>query len=375
MPLHYRPADGFVGDVIPFFWRGAYHLFYLKRLPGPGPGGAEATPWAHIVSRNLTDWEELPTAISPGGEGEPDCGGCWTGSVVRRKDMFHMFYTGHAPGHPERPQTVCHAVSVDLVGWSKDQRNPVLLPDPRWYERTDWRDPFVFWNDEERCYWMVVTARVRDVPTSRAGCLALAKSDDLDNWEVQPPLWTPYVVHAPECPDLFQLRERWYMLFSTRETRYRVGRSPAGPWAAPAIESLDGTRFYAAKTLSDDKRRLLFGWVPTREGEKDSGAWEWGGDLGLPRQLEVAEDGGLVIRCPAEVSDRFGAPLLRADEIGACESKLGKWIAAEEVLTGESRDGFAYTLCPGVRGDFAARLLVSVDGQATMAGLLLSAVV
>jgi beta-fructofuranosidase len=373
MPLHYRPADGFVGDVIPFFWRGIYHLFYLKAPLPPARSGAHATPWAHIASRNLADWDELPLAVIPGRQGAPDSGGCWTGSVLRSEDVFHMFYTGHAPDDPQRPQTICHAVSIDLVQWAKDRRNPVLLPDPRWYERSDWRDPFVLWNGVERCYWMLITARLKDAPTPRAGCIALAKSTDLERWEVHPPLWAPYLVHAPECPDVFPLAERWYMLFSTVETRYRVGLSPSGPWGTPAVESLDGPRFYAAKSLSDGKRRLLFGWVATREGERDSGAWEWGGDLSVPRQLEPAEDGGLVIRCPEEVAGQFGPPMFYPDEIAGFEARLGRWMPSAQMLVGESQSGFAYAICPEISGDFAARLELTIDAPPTRAGLLLRA--
>ena len=366
MALHYRPADGFVGDVIPFFWRGTYHLFYLKRR------GEEPLPWAHIASRNLTEWQEFPVALTPGPDGAPDSGGCWTGSVVDAGDVFHIFYTGWAPGRPN-PQTVCHAVSFDLTNWETDKRNPILAPDARWYEPGDWRDPFVFWNAAERCYWMLITARVKGAPTPRAGCIALAKSGDLANWEVQAPLWTPYLVHAPECPDVFPLAERWYMLFSTRETRYRVARSPEGPWASPAVDSLDGPRLYAAKSLTDGRRRLLFGWVPTRQGETDGGAWEWGGDLALPRQMEAAEDGTLHFRCPDELERSFGRRLLEADEIAAFEGRLGSWTAGDDILTGQSHDGFAYALWPEARGDLALQIEISLDAAPTRAGLLLRA--
>jgi len=29
--MHFKPADGHAGDVIPFYWDGSYHAFYLKR--------------------------------------------------------------------------------------------------------------------------------------------------------------------------------------------------------------------------------------------------------------------------------------------------------------------------------------------------------
>ena len=46
--LHFRPEGMKAGDVIPFFWKGSYHLFYLK-----GPD------WGHIVSQDLLHWQEL----------------------------------------------------------------------------------------------------------------------------------------------------------------------------------------------------------------------------------------------------------------------------------------------------------------------------
>jgi sucrose-6-phosphate hydrolase SacC (GH32 family) len=109
MPIFYRPADGFVGDVIPFYWQGLFHAFYLKAALPPDRVGAEGTPIAHIVSADLAHWEKWPPAVSPGAPGRPDASGCWTGSVVERDGVFHLFYTGHAgpnipPDHLPRRQ-------------------------------------------------------------------------------------------------------------------------------------------------------------------------------------------------------------------------------------------------------------------------------
>ncbi|MEM3659799.1 MAG: hypothetical protein QXU11_05215 [Thermoproteota archaeon] len=126
--VHYRPVDGFFGDAIPFYWRGSYHVFYLKTTRKTG----DRLIWSHIVSNDLVHWREMPDAILPGEKDAPDSGGCWTGSVVEKDGVFHAFYTGWNPSN-RFPQTVCHAVSSDLVTWVKDERNPVLMPDERWY--------------------------------------------------------------------------------------------------------------------------------------------------------------------------------------------------------------------------------------------------
>ena len=71
MSIFYRPADGFVGDVIPFYWQGLFHAFYLKAALPPARVGAEGTPIAHLVSADLAHWEEWPLAVRPGAPGEP----------------------------------------------------------------------------------------------------------------------------------------------------------------------------------------------------------------------------------------------------------------------------------------------------------------
>lgn len=185
--------DGFVGDPIPFHWRGEYHLFYLKRRPEFR--GVERLIWAHAVSTDLMHWQELPHAIEMGDGDDPDAEGCWTGSVIECNGTFHIFYTGWNPRLRYR-QTICHAVSSDLIHWEKDERNPIIVPDERWYAVTDWRDPFVFWNEEQGNWWMIITARERDEVMPRNGCIALATSDDLQSWKVQPPLWSPNLAHA-----------------------------------------------------------------------------------------------------------------------------------------------------------------------------------
>mgnify|MGYP001143180048 CR=1 FL=1 len=78
------------------------------------------------------------------------------------------------------------------------------------------------------------------------------------------------------------------------------------PELAPANDTFDGRAFYAAKSASvgatksasdgaakstsgDDGRRYMFGWLPTREGETDSGKWQWGGELVVHEVVQRAD--------------------------------------------------------------------------------------
>ena len=92
------------GDAIPFFHDGVYHLFYLTSPPGTTRWPQRVrTTWQHARSTDLVTWEELPPALVPGNEPDPDANGCWTGSVIFADGMYHIFYTGyHTAGTPPK---------------------------------------------------------------------------------------------------------------------------------------------------------------------------------------------------------------------------------------------------------------------------------
>ena len=337
MGLFFRPADGFVGDVIPFYWQGVYHAFYLKAPLPPAREGANHTPYAHLVSHDLVHWEEWPLAIAPGPEGAPDEVSCFTGSVIEHNGLFYLYYTGY-PGR-DKPQTICLATSRDLRTWEKDPRNPLLPADPRWYEAVDWRDPFPFWNEATGEFWMIMAARALQGPDQRRGCVALATSPDLEQWEVRAPFWAPQLYFTHECPDLFRWGDQWVMLYSTFSerhiTHYRMSDSLQGPWRAPHDDAFDTRAFYAAKTASDGERRFIFGWLPTREGETDDGRWQWAGHL-VVHEIVAREDGGLGVKMPPELDQRFtpAAPVTLAP-------KLGQWQTTGDQAIAAPTDGFA----------------------------------
>ena len=92
------------------------------------------------------------------------------------------FYTGYHIDS-EFPQTICHAVSDDCVTFEKDLNNPIIVPDIRYYENIDWRDPYIFYNEEEMEYWMLIAARKNSGPSNRRGVVVLYKSKDLQEFE------------------------------------------------------------------------------------------------------------------------------------------------------------------------------------------------
>jgi beta-fructofuranosidase len=191
------------------------------------------------------------------------------------------------------PQTICHATSDDLIHWRKDPSNPIIVPDERWYEPQDWRDPFVFFNPEAGEFWMLICARDKRIAFERRGCVALATSKDLQNWQVREPLWSGSICWAAECPDMFRLGNHWYLVYSHGTTRYRWSEKLNGVWFASFPDTFDTEFVAAAKTLFDGGRQILFGWIGTLEGESDFGHRQWGGHMALPRELVPQPDGSL----------------------------------------------------------------------------------
>jgi hypothetical protein len=104
----------------------------------------------------------------------PDAAGRWTGSIILHRSTFRTFYTGWNPDF-RYPQTTCHTTSQNLIDWKKDWAIPALVPEERWYEGQDVRDPiFVF---SPRGQW-ILDARLRPGQTSHRRLVCAEKSLD-----------------------------------------------------------------------------------------------------------------------------------------------------------------------------------------------------
>ena len=332
MPTFFRPVGSVAADFIPFYWKGVYHLFYLRDYRDPAKHG-EGTPWFHLSTRDFVEFADHGEALARGPIGSQDVW-VFTGCVFEHEGLFHIFYTGHNSHFPKvgKPQqAVMHATSPDLLTWTKDPSGTFFAPDEG-YEKDDWRDPFVFWNAEAGEFWMLLAARKKTGPSRFRGCVALCSSKDLKSWTVRDPFWAPDEYFTHECPDLFRIGDWWYLVYSTFSercvTHYRMSRSLAGPWLAPANDTFDGRAYYAAKTAGDEgaqgNRRFVFGWLPTRDREKDDGWWQWGGDL-VVHETRQNPDGTLRVLAPQSVLNQFGK--LVSLEL---EPVLGQWNVIHE---------------------------------------------
>jgi beta-fructofuranosidase len=368
--LGYKPKIGAAGDCMPFYWKGTWHIFFLV-----APENVWTVPervacrLAHIASNDLVEWTELPDALVPGPAGSADGSGVWTGSLIERNGRFYFFYTGYC--HTAKyEQTICRAVSDDLVTWTKDPNNPQFKSDGTWYEPADWRDPFVYWDEEKGTYTMLMAARELSGPMDRRGCIAVAYSDDLERWTVKGPRWSPRQVHVMECPETFRLGDYRYLVFSRysgdAKTLYRVARSSDDPWEARPLDSIDGAKFYAAKSAGDGKRRITFAWVPQRQRDNPKEEFIWGGHLGSPRELVSLPDGTLTCRLPEEIVQSYTQ--LQAFQFAAGD---GKWQGEGSHRRCDARGSYGFGHVKTARTELMLELDLVCEPNTMSAGILL----
>ncbi len=296
-------------DTMPFYHEGVWHLFHMQN------GGA----LAHRTSRDLVRWRVERVALWSGGRGEADAN-IATGTVVRGHDgRFYYFYTGN--------QNVCLATSDDLYSWEKHKGNPVLVGDDVGASRLNFRDPFVFYNDEEACWWMLIGSQAPGRFYQRSGCVALAKSRDLLEWTLTAPLWAPGFGQQCDCPQVLQHGGHWYLFTLDRNAHYRVAKSLKGPWQRPPIRSwLPYPTFAMSRPATDGVRWITFPFMCNRAGDDDLGDIVQGRLYSVPRELAFRQDGALTEHVPREVVDAILAkPELEGEVLKDAEDVVGEW--------------------------------------------------
>jgi beta-fructofuranosidase len=179
-----------------------HHAFYLQasRALGDPNRRHRNTSVGHAISKDLTNWTVVRDALAPSEAPAPDSWTTWTGSVVREDSgSWRMFYTGTSREDAGERQTVCAATSDDLMTWTKVEPTPVAAADSRWYKTLSagftnepFRDPWVCRLPGQNEWTMLTTAGAKDASSREVeAVMGVAKSVDLVNWQVQPPLGAP----------------------------------------------------------------------------------------------------------------------------------------------------------------------------------------
>lgn len=299
--IYPRPEDAYVGDVMPVTTEDGVELYYLYDTD-------HNTQYYHpihkYVTKNFYEYEDMGEMVPCGVQGDTDPA-IGTGSVVKGRDgLYHCFYTGHDDNaylQQRDKECVMHAVSEDRMNWTKIPEDTFFAEEN--YSGEDFRDPFVFWNEEEQCYWLLIAAR----ENALGGVVAKYTSTDLSKWTICDPIYAPQSQYMLECPDLFKMGDYYYLFYSWDcVTYYAMSDSINGPFKAPEDNVLDGTGFvyYAAKTTEFEGKRYLCAWIGRNGSKKDTGMYDWAGNL-MIHELVQKEDGRLGVREPESLSEYF----------------------------------------------------------------------
>lgn len=314
IPAQERPAFhlssrvGWMNDPNGFsFYQDQYHLFYqyypYNTVWGP-------CHWGHAVSKDLIHWEYLPAALAP--DEAYDEAGCFSGSAVTLDDGRQMLiYTGVIRHEAEDGSTCdiqqqCLAFG-DGLHYEKYEGNPVLtaevLPEDCCVQ--DFRDPNIS-RTEDGGYRIVTCCGT----PGRDARIVMFTSPDGIHWEKGRTLIQNNERFGKvwECPDFFQMGEKWVLLCSPMDMlpegfEYHNGNGTLclignydeerGIFTPQHDQAIDyGIDFYATQTIAvPDGRRILIAWMQnwdTTPGYRLDPT-SWFGQMTIPRELSLRD--------------------------------------------------------------------------------------
>lgn len=320
---HFSPARNWMNDPNGLVrYDGEYHLFFQHNPDGVDWGNMS---WGHAVSTDLAHWEELPVALRA-----DELEHVFSGSVVHDRDNTSglgtgdrgplvAIYTGHDPVSHREAQALAFSVDRGRT-WEKYAHNPVLD-----LGCADFRDPKVFWHEEDASWVMVVVLAAERV-------VRLYSSPDLRSWTLLSDFGPAGATEGVwECPDLFPLaldgdpaRLRWVLVVSVQSgapwggsgMQYFVGDFDGLKFTAEHDEVawLDhGADYYAAVTFNNlpGDRQVQIGWLGNWDYANSTPTSPWRGAQSIPRELTLTDVAGrptLVQKPVVELNKILGKP-------------------------------------------------------------------
>jgi beta-fructofuranosidase len=284
-------SDWEIGDITVIIHKGVYHLFHLI-IPNHDY-------IAHAVSNDGISWKRVNNALFVGHPGEWDDDMLWTMHVCEVDNKFEMYYTGLQRKDRGVVSKIGFAESTNLIDWEKNQKDIYPIgPQGIFYETgatnprkwLSFRDPFRF--DYRNEVYLLLCSRTITGPVSRRGCVGLVKITN-DIVELMPPLLYPRVYDDIECPCIFELKDRFYLLGSIREdvkVRYWFASDFFGEYQSFHAAVLLPQGNYAARIVHDGEHILVFNFFYAH-GRIDSLRV-----LPPPKELDADKNGRLLLR-------------------------------------------------------------------------------
>ena len=252
-------SDWEIGDITVIIHNGVYHLFHLI-IPNHDY-------IAHAVSKDGISWKRVNNALFVGHPGEWDDDMLWTMHVCEVGSKFEMYYTGLQRKDRGVISRIGLAESDNLIDWKKNRKKIFPIgPEGFFYETSNtnprtwlsFRDPFRFEYKGE--VYLLLGARAIAGPVSRRGCVGVVKITN-DVVELMPSLLYPLMYDDIECPCVFELHGRFYLLGSIREdikVRYWFAPDFFGEYHSFHADVLLPQGNYAARIVQDGGHLLVY---------------------------------------------------------------------------------------------------------------------
>ncbi|MEP6949523.1 MAG: glycosyl hydrolase family 32 [Ginsengibacter sp.] len=354
-------SDWEIGDITVIIYKGVYHLFHLI-IPNHDY-------IAHAVSRNGISWKRVNNALFVGQPGEWDDDMLWTMHVCETGDKFEMYYTGLQRRDRGVISRIGLAESVNLVDWKKNRKNIFPIESIGIYYETSsanprkwlsFRDPFRFEYKGE--VYLLIDARSIAGPVSRRGCVGVVKiTNDIVEW--LPPLLDPKVYDDIECPCVFELHGRFYLVGSIREdikVRYWFAPDFFGEYHSFHDDVLLPQGNYAARTVQDGDHLLVYNFFYAN-GKIDALRV-----LPPPKELDTDDKGRLLLKSYYRW-EKMVKKTLRQDELKLVEHLLSNTTAFSTIEPGKwtcgSRSGYEVFCFQKPSASFIWEGLLTVEGM------------
>lgn len=385
-----------------------FHLFYMQYNRMPDDDDPDERSVGHATSHDMISWQTEAPILRRGNAGSWD--DFWPNDpVVTIKDgIFHGLYSGMSNRDKFKIMRVGLLTSPDLYHWERHPKNPILPVDPRFYESAIeldpmvigswrdpyewyvkdfsipiqgvcWRDPYPFYDKDSARYYALISARVNSGETARRGCIAIARSTDLLNWDVMPPLFSPNKYECMEVPQIFSNDGKYYLLYSTwlplLGTHYAISNELLSGYKEPSNEWLLGGRElaceYMGRIVEVMGRILLLHWVFDREGGTDEGQFRHG-RISSPKEVEFDSNGLLRLMYYKEMDGYLGDEVAHEPdslERAEVEPASSRWVLRDGQTSCERLDGLSVLMLRGEGRNFvfSARLRLQ---QGRLAGLI-----
>lgn len=289
-------SDWEIGDITVIIHDGVYHLFHLI-IPNHDY-------IAHAVSNDGISWKRVKNALFVGDPGEWDDDMLWTMHVSEKVGKtkaagFEMYYTGLQRKDRGVISRIGLAESHNLLDWKKTKKKFLPIePKGIYYETSNtnprkwlsFRDPFRFdYNGEA---YLLICARSIYGPVSRRGCVGLVKIKN-KIFELLPPLLYPMVYDDIECPCVFELNGKFYLLGSIREDikiRYWFAPHFFGEYHSFHSDVLLPQGNYAARIVRDGDHLLVYNFFYAYDNINAMRV------LPPPKELNTDKDGRLLLK-------------------------------------------------------------------------------